>query len=100
MSQPAADQDIKVKVKEPAKYQIIYFNDDQTTAEFVTTSLIEFFNYTARAAEHVTITIHDAGSAVVAVLPYELAEQKGIEVTLAARKQGFPLQIKIEPEAG
>jgi len=36
---------------------------------------------------------------VVAVLPYELAEQKGIEVTLDARAQCFPLQVKVESEA-
>jgi hypothetical protein len=34
----------------------------------------------------------------VAVLPYEIAEQKGIEVTLSARSQSYPLQIKLEPE--
>jgi ATP-dependent Clp protease adapter protein ClpS len=43
--------------------------------------------------------IHEQGSAVVAVLPYEIAEQKGIEVTLDARQEGFPLQVKIESEA-
>jgi hypothetical protein len=31
-------------------------------------------------------------------LPYEIAEQKGIEVTLDARNEGFPLQVKIEAE--
>jgi ATP-dependent Clp protease adapter protein ClpS len=35
---------------------------------------------------------------VVAVLPYEIAEQKGIEVTLDARNNDFPLQIKLEPD--
>jgi ATP-dependent Clp protease adapter protein ClpS len=35
---------------------------------------------------------------VVAVLPYEVAEQKGIEVTVAARSQDYPLQIKLEPD--
>ena len=42
--------------------------------------------------------IHDQGSAVVAVLPYEVAEQKGIEVTVHARSNNYPLQIKLEPE--
>jgi ATP-dependent Clp protease adapter protein ClpS len=32
-------------------------------------------------------------------LPYEIAEQKGIEVTLEARAQGYPLQIKVEAES-
>jgi ATP-dependent Clp protease adapter protein ClpS len=35
---------------------------------------------------------------VVAVLPYEIAEQKGIEVTVQARNNNYPLQIKLEPE--
>jgi ATP-dependent Clp protease adapter protein ClpS len=34
----------------------------------------------------------------VATLPYEMAEQKGIEVTLLARTNGYPLQVKIESE--
>jgi ATP-dependent Clp protease adapter protein ClpS len=45
-----------------------------------------------------TKNIHENGSAVVAVLPYEIAEQKGIEVTLEARSQGYPLQVKVEAE--
>ena len=43
--------------------------------------------------------MHDDESAVVATLPYELAEQKGIEVTLDARSKGYPLQVKVEAEA-
>jgi ATP-dependent Clp protease adapter protein ClpS len=35
---------------------------------------------------------------VVAVLPYEIAEQKGIEVTVQARSNNYPLQVKLEPE--
>jgi ATP-dependent Clp protease adapter protein ClpS len=32
------------------------------------------------------------------VLPYEMAEQKGIEVTMLARQHGFPLVVKLEIE--
>jgi ATP-dependent Clp protease adaptor protein ClpS len=79
-------------------YRVVYINDNQTTMEFVIESLIEYFNYNAETAERITVDIHEAGSAVVAVLPYELAEQKGIEVTISARSQSYPLQIKLEPE--
>jgi ATP-dependent Clp protease adapter protein ClpS len=47
----------------------------------------------------ITTDIHTNGSAVVAVLPYEIAEQKSMEVMVDARGQGFPLQTKIELEA-
>jgi ATP-dependent Clp protease adapter protein ClpS len=32
-------------------------------------------------------------------MPYEMAEQKGVEVTMLARNNGFPLVVKLEPEA-
>jgi ATP-dependent Clp protease adaptor protein ClpS len=87
-----------LKVNEPPMYKVIYMNDNHTTMEFVVTSLIDHFNYTVETAQNITVSIHDEGSAVVAILPYEIAEQKGMEVTLDARNQGFPLQVKIEAE--
>ena len=97
--------DTKIKIKpnidlaEPPMFKIIYFNDEVTSLEFVVGSLIDYFNYNQDTATSISENIHHQGSAVVAVLPYEIAEQKGIEVTLDARSQGFPLQIKVEAEA-
>ena len=87
------------QVKEPPMFRVVYINDNQTTMEFVVESLMEFFDYSMETAEKITIDIHEAGSAVVAVLPYEIAEQKGVEVTFSARSQSMPLQIKLEPES-
>lgn len=100
-----AQTDARVKIKpnlninEPPLFKVIYINDNHTTMDFVVRSLIDHFNYTFDTAEVITSGIHQSGSAVVAVLPYEVAEQKGIEVTLEARNEGYPLQIKIEAEA-
>lgn len=80
-------------------FKVIYLNDNQTTMEFVIETLVEFFNYNTDTALQITQDIHAAGSAVVAVLPYEVAEQKGIEVTVHARTNNYPLQIKLEPES-
>ena len=88
-----------IKINEPRLFKLIYINDDVTTMEFVVQSLVEHFQYTTDTAIRITEDIHEGGSAVVAVLPYEIAEQKGIEVTVQARNQGFPLQVKIESEA-
>lgn len=88
----------QVELQEPPMFKVIYLNDNQTSMEFVVESLIEYFNYTAQTAVQITEDIHHSGSAVVAVLPYEVAEQKGMEVTVSARSQNYPLQIKLEPE--
>ena len=99
-----ANTSTKVKIKpdlrlaEPRHYKVIYHNDDITTMEFVVGSLIHHFDHSNDSALEITERIHEKGSAVVAVLPHELAEQKGIEVRLDAHSQGFPLKIKIEAE--
>lgn len=100
---PKTETKIKIKpnlsLTEPPLFKIIYINDDVTSMEFVVGSLIEYFNYSEDTASNITTSIHEKGSAVVAVLPYEIAEQKGIEVTVSARALGYPLQIKVESEA-
>lgn len=102
MTTPKSDVKQKIKpnitLQEPPLFKIIYLNDDVTSMQFVVNSLIEYFNYNNDTASQITQDIHNKGSAVVAVLPYEIAEQKGIEVTLEARAQGFPLQVKVEAE--
>jgi len=100
MSQAGTITEIKVnqELREPPMFKVIYLNDNQTTMEFVVETLLNFFDYNADTAVKITQDIHEAGSAVVAVLPYEVAEQKGIEVTIHARSNNYPLQVKLEPE--
>jgi ATP-dependent Clp protease adaptor protein ClpS len=91
--------ELNLGVKEPPLYKVLYLNDNVTTMEFVIESLITVFNHSITTATEITEKIHEEGSAAVAVLPYEMAEQKGVEVTQLARANGFPLVIKLEPEA-
>jgi ATP-dependent Clp protease adaptor protein ClpS len=86
----------KNNIPEPPDYRVIYINDETTTQEFVVETLKAIFHYDEGSAEALTIKVHEEGSAVVAVLPYEMAEQKGFEVTMLARSNGFPLTVKIE----
>lgn len=65
--------------------------------EFVVESLKIIFYHTEETAKELTLKIHEDGSSVVKTLPYEIAEQKGVEVTMLARNNGFPLAIKLQP---
>lgn len=89
---------VRENVKEPSKFRVIFINDETTTQEFVIETLKAVFDYDETAAEILTDKIHVEGLAIVAVLPHEMAEQKGVEVTILARNNGFPLQVKIEPD--
>lgn len=88
----------RVELKEPSLYKVIYVNDDATTMEFVVESLMSVFGHSQEVSENITMEIHNDGSSVVAVLPYELAEQKGLEVTTMARNQNYPLIVKLEAD--
>jgi ATP-dependent Clp protease adaptor protein ClpS len=88
----------KLDLQPPPLYKVIYINDHTTPMEFVIETLKIIFEYGETEAEDITRRIHEEGSSVVALLPYEIAEQKGIEVTLLARNNGFPLQVKLEPD--
>ena len=73
MSNAEPNTKIKISVdthlKEPSLFKLIYVNDNETAMEFV-----------------------------IKTLPYEMAEQKGVEVTVMARGAGWPLQVKLEPD--
>ena len=86
----------RMDLQEPSPYRVIYINDNSTTVEFVIETLMSIFDHSLENAVELTDKVHDNGSAAVAVLPYESAEQKGVEVTQLARNNGFPLVIKLE----
>jgi len=88
----------KLDLAEPPMFKVVYINDNKTSFQFVIESLVDHFAYVEDTAERIANMINEEGAAVAAVLPYEVAEQKGIEVTLDARKQGYPLQIRVEEE--
>lgn len=99
-----SNSDIKERIKPktdlspPPMYKVIYQNDEVTTMEFVVSSLVDVFGHSFDEAHSLCDKVHVDGSAVVAVLPYEIAEQKGVEVTVLARNQGFPLLVRLEQE--
>jgi ATP-dependent Clp protease adaptor protein ClpS len=85
-------------VEEPGKYKVIFLNDEVTPMEFVIEVLQKIFKHDRHTSEVLTMTVHHEGSAIVGVYAFEIAEQRGVESTVLARANGFPLQIKIEKE--
>jgi ATP-dependent Clp protease adaptor protein ClpS len=82
----------------PPRYSVIFLNDDVTSYDFVIAVLMEIFDHNQESAMDLTMRIHEQGQASVAVLPFEIAESKAVEVTVLARGNNFPLNVKLEPE--
>jgi ATP-dependent Clp protease adaptor protein ClpS len=86
----------KLKIDEPSMYDVIFLNDEITTFEFVMKVLKQIFNKTQEQAMALTKHIHENGKGIVGTYLHEIAEQKGIEATVLARDEGYPLQVKVQ----
>ncbi len=98
IAEPVAVEKTKLNVEEPGFYKVIFINDDVTPMEFVIELLQKVFKHDLEAAQNIMMTVHTEGSAIAGVYSYEIAEQKGIESTVLARNNGFPLQVKVEKQ--
>ena len=93
------DEKITVSLQPPKLWKVVLLNDDKTPMEFVIELLTGIFKHAQDRAKDITLEIHNTGSAVAGIYTHEIAEQKGIDSTQAARQNGFPLVVTIEPDA-
>jgi ATP-dependent Clp protease adaptor protein ClpS len=92
------EEEVKITIKEPGLFKVVFLNDDLTPMEFVVSLLVELFKHTEATATALTMQIHEEGAGVVGVYSYEIAEQKALEATGLCRENGFPLRVKIEEQ--
>jgi ATP-dependent Clp protease adaptor protein ClpS len=94
----AVEESVVVALQPPNLWKVVLLNDDSTPMELVIELLTGIFKHTESSAKEVTLEIHETGSGIAGVYPYEIAEQKGIEATGVARSNGSPLRIQVEEE--
>jgi ATP-dependent Clp protease adaptor protein ClpS len=82
----------------PGRYKVVLVNDNTTPVDFVIALLMHVFKHTEERARGITLEVHNTGAGVAGIFPYEIAEQKGVESTMLARQNGWPLVIRVEEE--
>jgi ATP-dependent Clp protease adaptor protein ClpS len=92
------DIDTEFDFISPGMYKVIVQNDDHTPMDFVIALMMHIFKHSEEHAKELTMQIHKEGSAVAGVYTYEVAEQKGVESTMLARQNGWPLAVRVEEE--
>jgi ATP-dependent Clp protease adaptor protein ClpS len=98
MADQQAEEKVIVSLQPPKMWKVIFLNDDHTPMEFVIELLTQIFKHNQGSAESITLDIHNSGSGVAGIYPYEIAEQKSLEATNIARSNSFPLRIQVEEE--
>ncbi|SKC02607.1 ATP-dependent Clp protease adaptor protein ClpS [Lachnospiraceae bacterium] len=84
------------EVKEPGRYNVIMYNDDFTTMEFVVEILEEIFHKNSMEAEILMLTVHKSGKAAIGSYPYDIAVSKVNAALSRAKSAGFPFRMTVE----
>ena len=83
---------------EPKHYNVIIFNDDFTTMDFVIEVLTKIFGKSFEDAKALMQAVHNEGKAVAGTYSYDIAISKASLATKLARDNDFPLKLEVEEE--
>ena len=84
------------EIQLPPECDVIFYNDDFTTMEFVVDVLVSVFNKPYEDAEYLMTYIHENGSAVIGSYTYDIAFSRANLTRALAKKNGFPLRVEVD----
>lgn len=87
----------RVTMSPPKMWNVVLYNDDATTMEFVILVLMQIFYKSFEDASDIMMNIHETGKGIAGTYSHEVATQKRDETLAAARTNNFPLNVEIEP---
>ena len=79
-------------------YDVIFFNDDITTMEFVVRVLMQIFDKDHFKAEIIMRRVHEEGEGIVGSYIHEIAGQRKLETAILAEQENFPLKVLIKKQ--
>lgn len=97
-TETSVEEKVVVSLQPPKLWKVVFINDDQTPMELVIDLLTGIFKHNESKAKDITLEIHETGSGVAGIYPFEIAEQKGMEAMGIARQNGSPLRVTVEQE--
>lgn len=87
----------KTALAPPKLWNVLLYNDDQTTMEFVVLVLMQIFHRSFEDAQDIMMSIHETGKGIAGTYSHEIALTKRDDTLAVARTNGFPLLAEIEP---
>lgn len=101
MSETKNDGDVaiieKISLAPPRHWNVLLYNDDKTTMEFVVLVLMQIFHKSFEEAQDCMMSIHETGKGIAGTYSHEVAQTKREDTISVARSNGYPLKVEIEP---
>jgi ATP-dependent Clp protease adaptor protein ClpS len=86
----------EVRTKRPSMWNVVLYNDDYTSIEFVEFVLKMVFHISTPDALALALAVHTKGKGIAGTYTFEVAEQKQCEVLLMAKVEEHPLRVEVE----
>lgn len=83
-------------IKLPPEKDVVMYNDDFTSMDFVVDILVSVFNKSHETAEQLMLLIHQQGSAIVGTYTFDIAVSRAALAEKLARKNKYPLRVTVE----
>jgi len=87
----------KISMAPPRHWNVLLYNDDKTTMEFVVLVLMQIFHKSFEEAQDCMMSIHETGKGIAGTYSHEVAQTKKEDTVSVARSNGYPLKVEIEP---
>jgi ATP-dependent Clp protease adaptor protein ClpS len=92
------EEKTRERVERPKLYKVLLHNDHYTTREFVVDVLVLIFNKSETEARQIMMHVHQKGTGVAGVYPFDVAHTKVDKVLRLAKEYEYPLLLTVEPE--
>ncbi len=86
-----------IHVKKPKPYNVILYNDNYTTMEFVVYVLETIFHHPKPRAEKIMLDVHQRGKGIAGTYTRDIAETKALQTRNLAQEHHYPLKCVAEP---
>src|ERR1700738_2824476 len=86
----------EVKTKRPSMWNIVFYNDDYTSIDFVVFVLAKVFHRSTEDSLALTSPVHTQGKGIAGTYTFEVAQEKQSEVLLMAKVEEHPLRVEVE----
>lgn len=86
-----------IDVKEPHPYNVILYNDNYTTMDFVVFVLETIFHHSKNLANKIMLDVHEKGKGIAGTFTRDIAETKALQTRTLAKEHNFPLKCVAVP---